>query len=146
MFWNKKYKSSDPALDGIAKAAVRGGGIGDEESDRIASSPFLYARLRARIEAGRAAKSAPDNGWLEGFRAARRAMLALASVAMIAVLSLWVAGRSNDSVGSPAGVEPVAYQPAPVTACALSATSECVVSNEEVLATMFAEQKGKEQR
>jgi len=142
MFWKNRNKSTDEALDRVVKTVSRASGIGEEKADEAASSPFLYARLRARIEAERAEQ---NNGWFETFKVARRAILSLALVAIAAVGSLWITG-SRTTVSAPpdsAIVEPVS-QLSPVSACSLTATDGCAISNEEVLATMFADQKGKE--
>ena len=147
MFWKKKYHSPDRSLDRVGKSVTRAAGIDETQADEVASSPFIYARLRARIEAERERQSEPGGGWFVTFKVARLAIPTLALVAIVAVTSFWFAVTKNTASISP-GVarEENSYQPAPVTACALSATDECAISNEEVLATMFAEQKGEEQR
>jgi hypothetical protein len=151
MFRNNKDASNDESLDRAAQLIVRAGGIGDEKADEAASAPFLYARLRARIEAERAQQAEQQNGgWFETFKIARRAVLALALVALVAVGAFWFAGPKvavNESLGaaSPdaASVES-GPELSPMSACALSATDECAISSEEVLATMFADRKEKE--
>lgn len=144
MFWKNKQQSTDKAVDGVAKIVTRAAGIGHQKADEVAAAPFMYAQLRARIEAERAERAANHSDWIEPFKAARRAIAALALVAVVAVGSLWIA-RANTVVnidsGSASFDPPV--QLSPVSACALSATDECAISNEEVLATMFAEQEGK---
>jgi hypothetical protein len=150
MFRNNRDASHDEslereALDRAAKIIVRAAGAGEEKSDEAAAAPFLYARLRARIEAERAEQAEQSAGWFETFKIARRAVVALALVALVALGSFWLAGPRaavNESLGD-ASIE-TEPQLSPVSACALSATDECAISSEEVLATMFADRKEKE--
>jgi len=147
MFWKKKNQSHDELLDRVGKSVARASGISEDDVDQVASSPFLYARLRARIEAERKQQAEPDGGWFATFKIARRAISALALVAIAAVASLWFAATKYTVSPSPGGVNvEINYSLTPITACSLSATDECAISSEEVLATMFAEQEGKEEK
>ena len=147
MFWKNKNQSPDELLDRVGKSVARASGISEDKADQIASSPFLYARLRARIEAERKQQSEPDIGWFATFKIARRAIPALALVAIAAVATLWFAATKYTVSPSPGGANVYVSNPlTPVTACSLSATDECAISSEEVLATMFAEQEGKEEK
>jgi hypothetical protein len=147
MFWKKKNQSKDELLDRVGQSVARASGIGEDKAEQIASSPFLYARLRARIEAERNQQAEPDGGWFATFKIARRAIPALALVAIAAVASLWFAATKYTVSPPPGGANIEASYPlTPVTACSLSATDECAISSEEVLATMFAEQEGKEEK
>ena len=147
MFWKKKNQSHDELLDRVGKSVARASGISEDDVDQVASSPFLYARLRARIEAERKQQAEPDGGWFATFKIARRAIPALALVAIAAVLALWFAATKYTVSPLPGGVNAeISYSLTPITACSLSATDECAISSEEVLATMFAEQEGKEEK
>lgn len=147
MFWKKKNQSHDELLDRAGKSVARASGINDSEADQVASSPFLYARLRARIETERKQRTEPDGNWLAAFKIARRAIPALALVAIAAVVSLWSASTDHPVSPSPGGAKvEVTYPLAPITACSLSSSDECAISSEEVLATMFAEQEGKKEQ
>jgi hypothetical protein len=147
MFWKKKNQSHDQSLDRVGKSVTCASGIADDKADQIASSPFLYAQLRARIEAERKQKAAQSSGWFATFKVARRAIPALALIAIAAVASLWfTATKYTDGDVRGGVIVDVGYELSPVTACSLSATDECAISSEEVLATMFAEQKGKEEK
>jgi len=153
MFRNNKGNNESldrESLDRAAKLIVRAAGIGKEKADEAASAPFLYARLLARIEAERAQQAEQNGGWFETFRIARRAVLALALVALVAVGSFWFLGPTvavNEPLGA-ANIDAASVESgpelSPVSACSLSATDECAISSEEVLATMFADRKEKE--
>ncbi|MGA9770275.1 MAG: hypothetical protein WBV94_14645 [Blastocatellia bacterium] len=144
MFWKKRDQSHTELLDRVSLSITRASGIDETNVDQIASSPFLYARLRARIEAERKQQT---EGWFATFKIARRAIPVLAFVAIAAVASLWFAAANRSDSPLPGGANVyVNYPLTPVTACSLSATDECAISSEEVLATMFAEQEGKEEK
>jgi hypothetical protein len=133
----------ETVFDRISRDVVCGGGIGDEQADGIAASPFFYARLRARIDAD---KSPQPSGWLASLTLAWRTIPALALVAMIAV-GLFLFAGSKPSVIVPPPVIPVQVSTglAPATACSLSSSDGCAVSENDALATLFAEQGGKPQ-
>ena len=135
---------SETTLDRLSRDVVRGGGIGEEQADAIAASPFLYARLRARIAAGQAPQ---PGGWLDTLTLAWRAIPAMAMVAMIAV-GLFIFAGPKPTTMVPPVVIPV--QPranlAPASACSISSNDGCAVSENDVLATMFAEQGGEAQQ
>src|SRR5262245_22369992 len=114
MFLEKKNE----LLDGAGRSVARASGISDSEADQIASSPFLYARLRARIEAERKQQAEPEGNWFAAFKIARRAIPALALVAIAALASLWFAATKytvSPSTGGPK-VE-INYTLTPITAC-----------------------------
>ena len=134
----------DERLDRLTKIVLRGGGISDEEAEKIGSAPFLSARLRARIESERTSQAAQGSGWFATLLVASRAIAVLFLVTIAAALAFWFS-RANAPVpaSSNAAVDNVSRVVAGGT-CALSATDECAISTEEVLATLFAEEGGKE--
>jgi hypothetical protein len=141
MFSRNKQRVPDEYLDRVGKSVVRSGGISDEETEAIASSPFLYARLRARIEAERS-RPEPQAGWFAAIFVARRAIPALMLVALFALGAFWFM-ETNQGAGNPP-TDPRDYNLARVAiggTCALSSTEECAISTEEVLATLFAEEE-----
>lgn len=144
MFFDKRDQARDERLDRAGSEFVRAAGLSEIESDAAASSPFLYARIRARIDGEqlRMEQSAPA---LAMISIAWRAVPALALVALVAVSALWVA-----TPAAPDGVQPALLQADDIKliatggTCALSNDSECAISTEEVLATMFGEEGKKE--
>ena len=134
-------------LDRLTKRIAQAGGIGDEEAERIGSSPFLHARLRAGIEAERRRRAEQGWGWPATLLVASRAITALTLVTIAALLTFWFS-RSTGSE-TPAAVYASADDISRVVtggACALSTTAECAISTEEVLATLFAENGREEQK
>ena len=133
-------------LDRLTTLVVVAGGIGEAEAERIGSSPFLHARLRAGIEAERRYR-AEQGSWLATLLVASRAITALALVTIAALLTFWFSksGASESRAAVYASPDDISRV---VTggACALSTTAECAISTEEVLATLFAENVGEEQK
>jgi hypothetical protein len=141
MFFNKTDQALGKRLDRTGSELVRAAGMSEFESDAAASSPFLYARIRARIEGERqrADTGVPAFALLS---IAWRAIPALALIAIAAVSSLWVTTPAAPVAGSPASVQPDNVRLiATGGTCALSNASECAISSEEVLATMFREKE-----
>lgn len=134
-------------MERLTRLVVQSGGISDEDAERIGSSPFIHARLRAGIEAERRRKSEQGSGWLGTVLVASRAIAALAIVTIAAVMTFWLS-KATAAVSVPrgnAGAEDISRV---VTggACALSTTQECAISTEEVLATMFTDKGAEEPR
>lgn len=132
-------------LERLTKFVARTGGVSDDEAERIGSSPFLRARLRAGIEAERRHRAEQGSGWVPALLVASRAIAVLVVVTIAAVLTFWFS-KTNASVSVP----PVNASADDISrivtggACALSTIEECAISTEEVLATLFAE-KGAEE-
>ena len=137
-------QTSDEPLDRLTKIVTRAGGISDDEAETIGSAPFLHARLRARIEAGRKIRATQGSGWSATLLVATRAIAVLFLVTLGTALAFWFS-RANPPVpaASNATVDNVSRVITGGT-CALSTTDECAISTEEVLATLFAEEGGKE--
>jgi hypothetical protein len=135
--------TSKEHLDHLAKAVTRAGGISDNEAERIGSSPILHTRVRARIAAEQQKRAGQGSGWLATLFVASRAIVALLLVTVAAASAFW-ATRSN----APAGKAPEVSRADDLNrivvggTCALSSTEQCAISAEEVLATMFAEDRG----
>lgn len=147
MFWKKKDQLHDELLDRAGHSVARASGMDETEADKIASSPFLYARLRARIAAEQARQTEPDSGWFATLKIAQRAIPALGLIAIAAIAALWFVATKYADRPLPDGASVyVSYPLTPITACSLSSTDECAISSEEVLATMFAEQEGKKEQ
>jgi hypothetical protein len=138
---------SNESFEQLTKIVARAGGISDVEAERIASSPFLHARLRAGIDAERQRRAEQGSGWLGTLLVASRAIAVLVVVTIAAVMTFWFS-KANASVIVPplnANADDISRVVIGGT-CALSTTEECAISTEEVLATLFAEQGGEERK
>ena len=104
MFFNKRDHARDDRLDRAGSELVRAAGLSEFESDTAASSPFLYARIRARIgQLQRTEQSVPA---LMMVSIAWRAVPALALVALVAVSALLATKPA-----APGGVQPALCKP-----------------------------------
>jgi hypothetical protein len=138
-------KTDNNRLDELTEIVGRGGGASDSEVEQIASAPFFHARVRARIEAERKSREAERGGWLVTLLVAWRAVAVLLVVTVATAAAYWI---SRAPAAHEIGVRPsddVSRVVAGGT-CALSATDECAISREEVLATLFADEGGKTQK
>jgi hypothetical protein len=144
MFFERKDQERDRTLDRMGKTVIRAAGLTEFESDAAAESPFLYARVRARIEAEKRQQrqSIPALVMLYAWRA----VSAVAIVAIVAVSAFWI-----KTPAAPAPLQATTGRADNVNlvatggTCALSNSAECAISTEEVLATLFAEE-GKSER
>ncbi|MEK6324469.1 MAG: hypothetical protein AABN33_22745 [Acidobacteriota bacterium] len=139
-----KNQASDEQLDRLTKMVARAGGLSEDAAERIGSAPFLHAGLRARIESERNIRVPQGSGWLATLLVASRAIAVLLLVTVAATLAFWFS-RADTPVLISATNPPVDISRV-ITGgtCALSTTDECAISTEEVLATLFAEEGGKE--
>ncbi len=134
---------SNEHLDQLAKTIASAGGIADDEAERIASSPFLHTRVRAGIEAERRKRGAQGSGWLATLLVASRAILALLLVTLAAASAFWITKSRAANGNAPENARADDINRVIVGGtCALSSTEQCAISTEEVLATMFAEDRG----
>lgn len=89
---NRFPRISDERLDAAGRAVVRSAARGGAEADAAADAPFLYARVRARIEERKRREADSSAGWLALLQVARRAVPTMAFVAALAAaLLFWAA-------------------------------------------------------
>lgn len=81
-------------LESVGREVVRASGADEREAEAAARSPFLYARVRASIEAERRRREQGE-GWFGLLTVAWRAVPALSLVAILA-LALFLSAGSGD--------------------------------------------------
>jgi len=93
MFKSKDRRQLEERLDRIGREVLRAASAhgGEAAAENIATSPFLYARVRASINAQRERRAAGDN-WLSLLLVARRAVPAMALSAALAFGVFWFGG------------------------------------------------------
>lgn len=138
-------KTDDNRFDELTQIVARGSGASDSEVERIASAPFFNARVRARIDAERKRREVERGGWLVTLLIAWRAVVVLLVVTVATAAAYWVS-RTPASRQSSARTSDDLSRVVAGGTCALSATDECAISREEVLATLFADEGGKTQK
>lgn len=85
MVSKKRGRGSDERLDRIGREIVRASAANEGEADALASSPFLYTRLRARINAEREGRKEKEN-WLALVGVIWRAVPVMALVAIFSFI------------------------------------------------------------
>lgn len=93
----KKHQENEE-LDRLGGLVLRAAAQAETETDAIADSPFLFTRVRARIEEEQRRRD-EAGGWLSLLFVARRAVPAMALIAFLAaVLTFWSSQPSGPSV------------------------------------------------
>ena len=95
MVSKKKDSGLEERLDRLGLEIVRAAAANEAEAERVASSPFLYTRLRARINAERERREAGGEGWLAMLGLAWRTVPAMALVAIFAFALFWSVNLST---------------------------------------------------
>lgn len=123
-------------LDRLGREVVRAAAMNETTAEAVASSPFLYARLRARFKAERERREEGER-WFTLLGVVWRAVPAMALTAIVAFVLFWSASLgarspSNFSVESllgarDAGIEHVVF------------ADRQPLSSDEVLATILNE-------
>ncbi len=88
MFAKRNNQTSDERLAQLSGEIVRSSASNEKEAEAVAASPFLYARLKARIASERARREESE-GWFALFGVFRRAIPALALIAVFACTLFW---------------------------------------------------------
>ncbi len=96
MVSKKKDRGLDERLDRMGREIVRASAANEQEAERVASSPFLYTRVRSRINAERRRREEGE-GWLAMLGIAWRAVPAMALTAIFAFALFW----SSANPGTP---------------------------------------------
>lgn len=97
MVSNKRDHGSEKILDELGGAIVRASATNEDVAEAAATSPFLYTRVRSRIESERTRREEGE-GWLAMLGVIWRTVPAMALVAVFAMV-LFLSTGSN-SLGS----------------------------------------------
>ena len=150
-------KNRKELLNRAGREVLRAACATDDEIQKAAASPFLYAKIRAGVEREKQQpQSLPESRLL--WLVARQAIPALALIAVIAFSAFWMFGR--DATASPDlsltniatnATPPSAIltnnQPSLITsACSLAAKDECSVSTSDVVAILMQRGDNQEQK
>ena len=156
MFSRTKRDPNEERLDEIGKDLVRAARAGEGETEAAAVGPLLYSRIRASIAARERELEGPTGGWLGFLRAARFAVPAMALVTVVVtfVPRLGSNARRPAQKGSPRTALYAQMQTSQsprilnfaAGVCAISNSEECAISNNEMLATLFAADNEETQR
>jgi hypothetical protein len=140
MVSKKKDREMDERLDALGRGLVRASAANEEEADAVASSPFLYTRLRARINVERERLDGAAESWLAMLLGFWRAIPAMALVAIFAFSLFW---SMNPGTQTTASLTDDALLGAPDTEIerVVFADRQQSLSSDEVLATILSEEE-----
>lgn len=134
---------TDERLDQIGRGLVRASAAGESEVEAVAASPFIYARLRTRINAEAERREAGES-WRVLLSVVWRTAPGMALAAAFAFLLFWSSGAPALAPGvlsdeaflgtRDAGFEHVVF------------AERSPLSNDEVLATIMSEEDRETQR
>lgn len=127
-------------LERFAREVVRASAAGEAEAQTAADSPFLYARVRARIEEERRRREEGE-GWLALFGVAWRAVPAMALMAVMALALFLSAGAGDLAPGFGLGAETLLNERDEDFEQVVLADTR-TPSNDEVLSTLIGEEEG----
>jgi hypothetical protein len=85
--WNNKNRIDDEKLDRFGDELLRAFEASETEINNAAASPFLFRRIRARIEAEQRRQAEESNPWLTLFAQFRQAIPVFALLAVVALVS-----------------------------------------------------------
>jgi anti-sigma-K factor RskA len=136
MAGEKRDRARAERLERVAREVVRASASGEPEADAVAGSPFLYARVRARIEEERRRREEGE-GWLALFAVAWRAVPAMALVAVMALALFLSSGAGDLTPGFGLGAETLLGE-GDLEQVVFADTN----SNDEVLSTIIGEGEG----
>lgn len=136
MVGKDKERGLDERLDRVGREIIRASAANETEAAAAATSPFLYTRLRARIQSERERREAGES-WLAMLGVFWRAVPAMALLAIIAFTMFWTTSPTSLSTGNfsvetlldsrEAGIEQVVF------------ADRQPLSSDDVLATIWNE-------
>lgn len=86
--WNRnKTRIDDEKLDRFGDELMRAFEASEAEINTAAASPFLFRRIRARIEAEQQRQAEESNPWMTLFAQARQAIPVFALLTVVALVS-----------------------------------------------------------
>src|SRR5262245_23987336 len=103
--WNRRNHIDDERLDRFGNELLRAFEAGEAEINTAATSPFLYRRIRVRIEAEERRRAEERNSWMALLVTARRAIPAFALIAVLAASWQWISSEQPASNRAEIGTE-----------------------------------------
>jgi hypothetical protein len=138
MIGKKRDRRSDEQLDRAGREIIRASAMNEAEGESIAAAaPFLYARLRSRINAEREQREERER-WGAMLRVIWRAIPAMAMVAILAVTLFLSANFGTQPVAGVVSVEDLLDGQGAEVENVVFADNRSL-SSDEVLATILNE-------
>ncbi len=136
MIGKKRDRRSEEQLDQAGREIIRASAMNEAEAESVAASPFLYARLRSRINAEREQREEGER-WGAMLRVIWRAIPAMAMVAILAV-TLFLSANFSPQPAAVASVEDLLDTQGAEVESVVFADNRSL-SSDEVLATILNE-------
>jgi hypothetical protein len=89
MWKNRQHYVDDEKLDRFSDELLRAFEASDAEVSNAATSPFLYRRIRVRIEAEERRLAEQRSQWFAFLVSVKHALPVLATLAIVAIGALW---------------------------------------------------------
>ncbi len=89
--WKRNAHIEEEKLDRLGDELLRAFEATDAEINNAATSPFLYRRIRVRIEAEERRRAEDRSSWLALLSIARQAIPAFVLIAMLVISLHWMA-------------------------------------------------------
>lgn len=139
MIGNHKKGEPGERLERFGQAIVRASAeAGNAEAEAVAASPFLYARVRARINAEEERRAGGET-WLALLGVVWRSVPAMALVALVAFVLFWTSNLGTTTL-SPGVLSDEAFMDARDAGIESVVFAESrPLSSDEVLATILQE-------
>ncbi len=136
MIGKKRDRRSDEQLDQAGREIIRASAMNEAEGEGVAAAPFLYARLRSRINAEREQREERER-WGAMLRVIWRAIPAMAMVAILAVTLFLSANLGTQTAGVASVEDLLDTQGAEIENVVFADNRS--LSSDEVLATILNE-------
>lgn len=134
MFGNKREREANERLDQLGQQIVRASAGNEAEAEAASMSPFLYARLSARIAAERARREEGES-WLTLLGVAWRTVPAMLLVAVIAVTLFLSASFGTVPSGSSSDYSLMGTSDGSIESVVFA--EQRTLSNDDALATIW---------
>jgi uncharacterized membrane protein affecting hemolysin expression len=136
MIGKERDRRSEEQLDRLGRELVRASAMNEAEGEQVAASPFLYTRLRSRINAEREQREEGER-WSTMLRVIWRAIPAMAMVAILAVTLFLSSNFGTQQAGVVSVEDLLDTQGAEVESVVFADNRS--LSSDEVLATILNE-------
>lgn len=137
MIGNKRNSATTERLDQIGREIVRASASNETEGEEAAMAPFLYARLRSRINAERERREEGES-WFAMLTVAWRAVPAMAMVAIFA-FALFLSANFGAGSSGAVNVDDVLLSPGDAGVESVVFADNRSLSSDDVLATILNE-------
>jgi hypothetical protein len=139
MVSKKKDRAGEERLAELGRLLVRASAANEEEADAVASTPFLYTRLRSRIAAERERLDGAAESWPAMMMGLWRAIPAMATVALLAFGLFWSTLPGTQATAALTDEALLGAPDAEIERVVFSERQQ-LLSSDEVLSTILSEE------